>query len=256
MIPDRIEVNIAGGLDVALPRMVNVRQKFEAERLTDIAGTIAREFQRPEVREPRQARAGRRGRLRQPWHRQHRRDRQVRRPRAAGAGRHSLSSSRAWAATAPPRPRARRKCWRATASREAATGVPIRASMETVIVGQLADGTPVHMDRYAAEADGIVVINRIKPHTAFRGATESGLTKMLSIGIGKIIGASTYHTHGMDRFPRAAAADPRRQHRAAQCPVRRRHRGERLRRDGADRDRARRAPRAPRARTAGAGQAA
>ena len=47
----------------------------------------------------------------------------------------------------------------------------------------------------------IVVINRIKPHTGFRGAIESGLIKMLSIGIGKIIGAATYHTHGMDRFP-------------------------------------------------------
>jgi len=59
----------------------------------------------------------------------------------------------------------------------------------------------VHMDRFAAEADGIVVINRIKPHTAFRGATESGLTKMLAIGIGKIIGAATYHQQGMDTFP-------------------------------------------------------
>jgi hypothetical protein len=70
-----------------------------------------------------------------------------------------------------------------------------------VIVGTLADGTPVHMDRCAAEADGIVVVNRIKPHTAFRGATESGITKMLAIGIGKIIGAATYHQHGMDTFP-------------------------------------------------------
>src|SRR5690349_18869812 len=50
MIEDRIEVNIAGGLDVALPRMVNVRQKFEAERLGDIPTAIAAQFQRPEVR--------------------------------------------------------------------------------------------------------------------------------------------------------------------------------------------------------------
>jgi hypothetical protein len=57
------------------------------------------------------------------------------------------------------------------------------------------------MDRFAAEADGIVVINRIKPHTAFRGATESGITKMLAIGIGKIVGAATCHQHGMDTFP-------------------------------------------------------
>jgi len=79
--------------------------------------------------------------------------------------------------------------------------VPIRATMDTVVVGHLDDGTPVHMDRHAAEADAIVVINRIKPHTGFRGATESGLTKMLAIGIGKIVGAAAYHTHGMDFFP-------------------------------------------------------
>jgi hypothetical protein len=57
------------------------------------------------------------------------------------------------------------------------------------------------MDANAADADGIVVINRIKPHTAFRGSTESGLTKMLAIGIGKINGAAAYHQHGMDNFP-------------------------------------------------------
>jgi hypothetical protein len=73
--------------------------------------------------------------------------------------------------------------------------------MDTEIVGHLDDGTPVHMDRHAAEADAVVVINRIKPHTTFRGPTESGLTKMLAIGIGKIVGAATYHAHGMDTFP-------------------------------------------------------
>src|SRR5258705_8421421 len=50
MIEDKIEVNIAGGLDVPLPRMVNVRQKFDGAHLGDIPATIAREFQRPEVR--------------------------------------------------------------------------------------------------------------------------------------------------------------------------------------------------------------
>jgi hypothetical protein len=84
---------------------------------------------------------------------------------------------------------------------ETTMGVPVRATMDTTIVGHLDDGTPVHMDANAAQAEGIVVINRIKPHTAFRGATESGITKMLAIGIGKINGATTYHQHGMDTFP-------------------------------------------------------
>ena len=50
MIGDRIEVNIAGGLDIALPRMVEVRQKFDAVHLGDIAGSVTKEFQRPEIR--------------------------------------------------------------------------------------------------------------------------------------------------------------------------------------------------------------
>ena len=87
MIPDRIEVNIAGGLDIALPRMLTVRQKFEAERLTDIAGTIALRVSASRGAGPREARTGRRGRLRQPRHRQHRRDRQgvIRELQALGA---------------------------------------------------------------------------------------------------------------------------------------------------------------------------
>jgi hypothetical protein len=79
-------------------------------------------------------------------------------------------------------------------------GCPIRATMETVELGRLDDGTPVYMDQYAAEADGVVLINRVKPHTNFRAPIESGIVKMLTIGMGKIKGATTYHTHGMDAF--------------------------------------------------------
>ena len=50
MIPDRIEVNVAGGLDFPLPPMAQVRQKFDPKRLDDIAGAVRREFQRPEIR--------------------------------------------------------------------------------------------------------------------------------------------------------------------------------------------------------------
>jgi hypothetical protein len=200
MIPDRIEVNIAGGLDVPLPRMVSVRQSFDARRLSDVAAAVAREFERPEIRS------------------------RIRRGQviAVGCGSRGIANiaeiARAviaglrahgaqpfifpcmgshGAATAE----GQKKVLESYGISEAATGAPIRATMDSEIVGRLEDGTPVHMDRFAAQADGIAVINRIKPHTGFRGATESGLTKMLSIGIGKIIGASTYHAHGMDRFP-------------------------------------------------------
>ena len=72
-------------------------------------------------------------------------------------------------------------------------GVPIRASMETVQVGETAEGFPVLLDRIASEADHIGVVARIKPHTGFHGPIESGLLKMMMIGLGKHAGALLYH---------------------------------------------------------------
>ena len=76
---------------------------------------------------------------------------------------------------------------------EAFCGAPIRASMETVVVCEAAEGFPVHFDRHAFEADHVVVCNRIKPHTLFTGEIESGLMKMMLIGLGKKNGAEIYH---------------------------------------------------------------
>ena len=72
-------------------------------------------------------------------------------------------------------------------------GCPIRAGMETVVVCKTDEGIPVHFDRYAFEADHVVVCGRVKPHTHFTGAIESGLMKMMLIGLGKCEGANTYH---------------------------------------------------------------
>ncbi|HTU93658.1 MAG TPA: hypothetical protein VMF69_26500 [Gemmataceae bacterium] len=72
-------------------------------------------------------------------------------------------------------------------------GVPIRASMETVQVGETAEGFPVLLDRIASESDHIGVVARIKPHTGFHGPLESGLMKMMMIGLGKHAGALRYH---------------------------------------------------------------
>jgi len=72
-------------------------------------------------------------------------------------------------------------------------GCPIRATMETVVVCKTAEGIPVHFDRYAYEADHVLVCNRVKPHTAFVGDIESGLMKMMLIGLGKHAGATVYH---------------------------------------------------------------
>ncbi len=72
-------------------------------------------------------------------------------------------------------------------------GCPIRSSMETIIVCQAPEGFPVHFDRTAAEADHVLVCNRIKPHTGFVGDIQSGLMKMMLIGLGKHEGAKIYH---------------------------------------------------------------
>lgn len=79
---------------------------------------------------------------------------------------------------------------------EESAGCEIRSSMEVVQLGALPNGLPVYLDKYAAAADGIVVINRIKPHTAFRGPVESGIMKMISIGLGKQKGAEACHQLG------------------------------------------------------------
>jgi len=76
---------------------------------------------------------------------------------------------------------------------EESVGCPIRSGMETVVVCRTAEGFPVHFDRHAFEADHVVVCNRIKPHTRFVGDIESGLMKMLLIGLGKCAGATIYH---------------------------------------------------------------
>ncbi|MBI1277708.1 MAG: DUF2088 domain-containing protein [Anaerolineaceae bacterium] len=80
---------------------------------------------------------------------------------------------------------------------EESAGCPIRATMETVILGHTGRGQPVHFDRFAAEADGYMICNRIKIHTDFHGPHESGLIKMLGIGMAKEIGAASLHDHGV-----------------------------------------------------------
>ena len=87
------------------------------------------------------------------------------------------------------------------------TGAPIKASMETVQVGATEDGVPVYFDKFAHEADHVAVVGRIKPHTDFVGEIESGLHKMMLIGLGKHRGAALYHQaivhYSFDRIVRS-----------------------------------------------------
>ena len=83
---------------------------------------------------------------------------------------------------------------------EETVGCPVRSTMETVTLGETPEGVAVYMDKNAYEADSVVVVNRIKPHTAFRGSVESGPTKMLAIGLGKQKGAHSIHAAGWGKI--------------------------------------------------------
>lgn len=83
---------------------------------------------------------------------------------------------------------------------EETMGVPIKSSMEVVQIGSFDNNRPIYMDKFAHDADGIVLINRIKAHTSFKGEYESGLMKMMAIGLGKQKGAQNYHQTGFKNF--------------------------------------------------------
>lgn len=80
---------------------------------------------------------------------------------------------------------------------ETSMGCRIHSTMDVVELGRIDDGTPVLMDRHAAEADGVLVVNRIKPHTSFKAEIESGLAKMCAVGLGKRRGAEIVHGRGV-----------------------------------------------------------
>lgn len=89
---------------------------------------------------------------------------------------------------------------------EDAVGAPIISDMTTVEIGIAPDGTSVRLDKHAAGADGIVFVGRIKPHTAFHSTHESGLAKMIAIGLGKQEGAAACHARGFGEMGRMVPA--------------------------------------------------
>jgi hypothetical protein len=182
--------------DVPLPRVAPVRQRFPAAEVADVAAAVREELKRPGVGD--RVRPGMRV--------------------AVAVGSRGISAiDRIVAAVvaglrergaAPFLVPAMGSHGGATAEgqvrvlselgvTEASAGCPIRSSMEVVEIGRLDNGLPVYADRHAHEADGVVVVNRVKPHTSFRGPSESGLVKMLTIGLGKQKGADSCHAWGM-----------------------------------------------------------
>jgi hypothetical protein len=90
---------------------------------------------------------------------------------------------------------------------EASVGAPVISQSDITTLGESAGGVPLFADALAAQADGIVVINRIKPHTDFVGVIESGPTKMLAIGLGKWLSARTCHAWFVERGYEAVIRD-------------------------------------------------
>ncbi|MDO9535482.1 MAG: lactate racemase domain-containing protein [Bacillota bacterium] len=85
-------------------------------------------------------------------------------------------------------------------------GVPIVSSMEVIKIGETSSGSPVYCDKEAYNSDAIVVLNRVKPHTTMSGPVQSGLMKILAVGLGNHKGAESMHRHNLEKnVPEAAA---------------------------------------------------
>jgi hypothetical protein len=203
MMPSSIPIPLPDGLNAELPRFIKVRQRFNDERLDDVDAAMAEQFAKFSHIDLKGKSVaigvGSRGiRPQPPVVRA-----LVRELKAAGAepfivpamGSHGggTAEGQTWIL----------KDYGIT---EDYTGAPIKASMDVVTVGTLDDGTPVYCDKLAYEADYLVPCNRVKPHTDFRGKHESGLVKMLAIGMAKHAGAARIHLHGFEHFPEVLPA--------------------------------------------------
>lgn len=187
---------------VQIPKMVRVRQNFPRPVLGDVAKAVREEMQRPEILgriksgDKIAVTAGSRGIanialiLREV----------VANLKAVGAepfiipamGSHGGATSEGQV-----------EVLRSLGITEKTVGAPIYASMDVVQVGVSVGGMPVYFDKYAAtKADATVVVGRVKPHTSFRGSFESGLAKMIAIGLGKQKGAEICHAAGPAQMSR------------------------------------------------------
>jgi hypothetical protein len=185
--------------DVPIPRVVKVRQKFERPVLSDVEATVfdrlrssrALDAVRPGMRIA--VGVGSRGISNQPLILQA----LIRELRAKGAepfifpamGSHGGATAEG-----------QQDLLARMGVTEQAMGAPIRSTMDVVDMGTAENGLTAWFDAYAAAADGIVLVNRIKPHVSFRGKYESGLMKMIAIGLGKQKGAEASHQLGMERM--------------------------------------------------------
>ena len=203
MMPSSIPIPLPDGLHADLPRFIKVRQRFNDEQIEDTDAAVAEQFKRfSDIDLQGKSIAigvGSRGiRPQPPVVRA-----VVRELKAAGAAPFIVPTMGSHGGGT-----AEGQTWILTdyGITEEYTGAPIRASMDVVTVGKLDDGTPIYCDKLAYEADYLIPCNRVKPHTDFRGKHESGLVKMLAIGMAKHVGAARIHLHGFEHFPEVLPA--------------------------------------------------
>ena len=197
MIPSIIPIPLPGGVDMPMPRFVRARQKFNADQIDDVdqaMGDQMEKFAHIDLTGRSVAVAvGSRGIRSQPPVVKALVDALL----ARGAepfivpamGSHGGGTAEGQAQIVEEY-----NCG------SEALGIPLKSSMEVVELCEVHDGLKVYCDKNALEADWIVPVNRVKPHTSFRGKHESGLCKMMVIGLGKHTGAVEMHRRGMRNF--------------------------------------------------------
>ena len=195
----KIDFKVEGMELVQLPRMMKIRQKYDNNRIADIKGHISSQMEK-NLNNPGQYKgkrlcvtAGSRGI-----------------PHLDLIIRTILDKLKEWGAEPFIIPamgshgggtaEGQRELIAAYNITEENLGVPVLSSMEVVQIGELEDGMPVYCDKHAYESDGIIVLNKVKPHTNFRGKHESGMAKMISVGLAKHKGASLFHMKGYETF--------------------------------------------------------
>ncbi len=198
MIPSNIDIPLPGGIGMPLPRFVRARQKFNGATVEDVPAAVAAEFEKFKhidlTGKSVAVTVGSRGIRSQ-------------KPvvvavldelKKAGAAPFIVPAMGSHGAGTAE---GQQQIVEDYGMSSAEMGVPIKSSMEVVQLDTVADGLRVFCDKNAFEADYIVPLNRVKPHTSFRGKWESGLCKMIAIGLGKHTGAVEMHRRGMARFP-------------------------------------------------------
>ena len=207
MFPDCVKYTIEGGTDIAFPRMARIRQNYEATRISDIPAEVRKAvamLSLPVLDGKRVAiTAGSRGIANM--------DAALRELvgifRGLGAVPFIFPSMGSHGGA---RADSQEKYLAGYNITEASMGCPIVSSMDVVDIGALANGVRLYCDKAAWEADWIVACNRIKPHPNYKAEIESGLCKMIAVGMGKHKGATALHQLGFDSFatavPEAAEA--------------------------------------------------